>query len=148
MKKTMRASMAFLVTWDPHVAPTSLKLTFWFVVSAALASAPVTLASMAARCSADFELRSAVTSICLVWLTWLVSCTTVGWVTPADSAAVVAWATVSVGEVTSHDWPPLKSMPWLRPRVDREMIPSRMMTAETPNHQRRFPMKSKEVSPR
>ena len=62
-----------------------------------------------------------------MWLSWLVSWTTVGWVTPAASTAVVAWATVRVGEVTSHDWPPLKSMPRLRPRVPSEMTPSRMI---------------------
>ena len=62
------------------------------------------------------------------------SCTTVGWGTPADLAAVVASATVRVWEGTSQDWPPLKSMPWLSPRVEREMIPTRMMMAEMPNH--------------
>ena len=103
---------------------------------------------MAVRSAADLELRSTVTWICLVWLSWLVSWTTVGWVTPAASAAVVAWATVRVGEATSHDWPPLKSMPSLRPRVPSEMTPSRMIKAETPNHHRRLPMKSKDVSPR
>ena len=60
----------------------------------------------------------------------------------------MAWATVNVGEVTNHDCPPLKSMPSLRPRVPREMIPSTMMMAEMPNHHLRLPMKSNEVSPR
>ena len=103
---------------------------------------------MVARWAAGFELRSTVTWICLVWLSWSVSWTTVGWVTPADSAAVVASATVRVFEETSHDCPPLKSMPRLSPRVLREMIPIRMMAADTPNHTFRRPMKSKEVSPR
>ena len=103
---------------------------------------------MAARSAGGFELRSTVTWICLVWSTWLVSCTTVGWVTPADSAAAVAWATVRVGDVTNQDWPPLKSMPRLRPRVPSEMIPSRMTKAEAANHTLRRPMKSNAVSPR
>jgi hypothetical protein len=104
---------------------------------------------MVVRSAAGFELRSTVTWICRVWLSWSVSWTTVGWVTPADSAAVVASATVRVWEVTSHDWPPLKSMPRLRPRVLSEMTPSRMMRAEMANHHRRsVPMKSNEVSPR
>ena len=76
------------------------------------------------------------------------SWTTVGWETPAASAAVVAWATVRVCEETSQDCPPLKSMPSLRPRVASETIPSRMIRAEIPNHHLRLPMKSKEVSPR
>ena len=103
---------------------------------------------MVARSAAVLELRSACTSICLVWEIWFVSWTTVGWVTPAASTAEVALATVRVGEVTSHDWPPLKSMPRLSPRVLSEITPSRMMTAEAPNHQRRLPMKSNDVSPR
>ena len=68
--------------------------------------------------------------------------------TPADLAAVVAWATVRVWEETSHDRPPLKSIPSLRPRVDNDTIPIRMMTADTPNHHRRLPMKSNDVWPR
>ena len=47
-----------------------------------------------------------------------------------------------------QDWPPLKSMPWFRPRVAREMHPARMMMAEMANHHFRLPMKSNEVSPR
>ena len=125
-----------------------MKLTLSGVVWAALARASCTLFSMAVRWAAGLELRSTVTWICLVWVIWSVSWTTVGWVTPADSAAAVAWATVRVGEVTSQDWPPLKSMPTLRPRVLSEMTPSRMIKAEMPNHHLRLPMKSNEVSPR
>ena len=148
MKKMIRALMASWVTCPPQVGPTSLKLTLSGVVWAALARASCTLSSIVVRSATDFELRSTVTSICRVWLSWSVSWTTVGWVTPADSAAVVAWATVRVGEDTSHDWPPLKSMPSLRPRVLRDTMPRRMMKAETPNHHLRLPMKSNEVSPR
>ena len=147
MKKTMRASMAFEVTWEPQVAPTSLKSTLFGEVCAALARASCTFVSMSCRWAGVFEFRSTVTWIWRWWLSWLVSWTTVGWLTPADSAAAVASATVRVWELTSQDWPPLKSMPALRPRVDSEMIPSRMMMAEMPNHQRRLPMKSNEVSP-
>ena len=53
-----------------------------------------------------------------------------------------------VWELTSHDWPPLKSMPRLSPRVPSEMTPSRMTKAEAANHHRRLPMKSNDVSPR
>ena len=134
MKNTMRASMALEVTCPPQVGPTSLKLTLSGVVSAALASASWALISMALRTATALELRSTVTWICLVWLNWLVSWTTVGSVIPADSTAEVAWATVRVGDVTSHDWPPLKSMPRLRPRVPSETMPSRMTTAEAANH--------------
>ena len=85
--------------------------------------------------SSGLALRSAVTSICLVWLIWSVSWTTVGWTSPADSAAVVASLTVRVDEVTSQDWPPLKSMPRLRPCTLSEITPSRMTMAEARNHQ-------------
>jgi hypothetical protein len=72
----------------------------------------------------------------------------VGWVTPADSAALVACATVRVWDETSQDWPPLKSIPRLSPRVLNETIPRRITMAEAANHTRRRPMKSNEVSPR
>ncbi len=88
------------------------------------------------------------TWICFCPFSWLVSCTTVGDGTPAALATVVASDTDKVWEDTNHDWPPLKSIPSLSPRVDSEMIPITMITAEMPNHHLRLPMKSKEVSPR
>jgi hypothetical protein len=123
-------------------------LTLLGVVLAALAMASVTLVSMAWRWASGFELRSAVTWICRWWVIWLVNWTTVGWVTPADSAAAVAWATVRFWELTNQDWPPLKSIPKLRPRVLSEMMPSTMTKADAANQILRRPMKSKEVSPR
>ena len=81
----------------PQVGPTSLKLTLSGVGVGRLGQGVLDLVSIVGLLlAADFELRSAVTWICLVWLSWLVSWTTVGWVTPADSAAAVAWATVRV----------------------------------------------------
>ena len=64
MKKMMRASIAFFVTPDPQVAPTSLKFTSLGEVPAARANASVTLVSIAWRSATDLEFRSAVTSIC------------------------------------------------------------------------------------
>ena len=148
MKKMTRAWIAFLVTLEPQVAPTWLMLTSLRGTWAASARAAWTFRRSACCWSAGTFSRSAVTWICFWPLSWLVSWTTVGEVTPAALAASVAWATVSVWDDTSHERPPLKSMPSLSPWVNREMMPTRMMTAETPNHQRRLPMKSNDVSPR
>ncbi len=148
MKKMIRAWMAFLVTLPPQVGPTSLKLTLSGVVVGRLGQGVLHLVLDGLLLARRLRVEVGRDLDLLCALSWLVSWTTVGWVTPADLAAAVAWATVRVWEETSQDWPPLKSMPSLRPRVDSEMMPTRMMKAEMPNHHLRLPMKSKEVSPR
>ena len=88
------------------------------------------------------------TWICFWPLSWLVSWTTVG---DGHAGRLGRRGGLGHGERLGRHQPrrpPLKSMPSLRPRVDSEMIPMRMMTAETPNHHLRLPMKSKEVWPR
>ena len=65
MKNTMRASMALEVTWEPQVAPTSLKSTLFGDGVGRLGQCVLDLVSMALRWATAFELRSTVTWICV-----------------------------------------------------------------------------------
>src|ERR1700722_20116987 len=72
-------------------------------------------------------------------------------VAPVSPALVIAVCTVAVvtpGAVTSHEDPPLKSMPQLNPRVAIDAMPATMMTVDSRYHHRRRPMKLNLVSPR
>ena len=51
------------------------------------------------------------------------------------------------GARTSHELPPLKSMPRLKPRMPSDARPSTMMTSEIVNHVRLRPTKSTVVRP-
>ena len=48
----------------------------------------------------------------------------------------------------SHDVPPLKSIPQLKPLTPNDTRPATMMRLDSAYHHRRRPTKSKDVSPR
>ncbi len=68
--------------------------------------------------------------------------------TPALSTAVCTSLKVAPWAGTSHEVPPLKSMPQLKPRTPNDTRPSTMMSPDAANHHRRRPTKSNFVSPR
>ncbi len=103
----------------------------------------MTLAEIAPRCAAESELRSACTSTVLP-----PRISTVGWVSPAASTALVTFDWETPETAISHELPPLKSMPKLKPRMEKETKPATMIVAEMRNHQRLRPTKSKLVWPR
>ena len=74
---------------------------------------------------------------------------TVGSITPVPFIASTAWVWVIPGAAIVHAVPPLNSMPRLSPpRKTIDTIPRTMISVETANQIRRFPTKSKRVSPR
>ncbi len=137
---------AFSLIWLPQVGPTSVSDTDCGAMCAMWARAPDTFA-LSVACWAEGNLvRSA-------W-TWTVAeepwprISTVAPGTPAPATALCTWLNVAPWAGISHDVPPLKSIPQLKPLTPNDTRPATMTRPESAYHQRRRPTKSNDVSPR
>ena len=138
-KKNTSARSALWVTSFPHDGPTSLMLTSRPPErSRSLAVTSARLRSAEAR---DDALLPSVMWACTRRVSlpriWILASAR-----PSGRSASRVLDTDTWRAFTSHEVPPLKSMPWLRPRVKRETTPARMTTADSRNQRRLLPMKS------
>src|ERR1700726_234486 len=126
--------MAFWLIWLPHVAPTSVIET-WVAGTWPIRARAFDTAALVAACWAGGSLvRSACT-----WAVRLPRTCTVAPGRPALEMALSTSDTVAPWEATSHEVPPLKSMPQLNPRVPIDTRPATMMIPDTAYHHLRRP---------
>src|SRR5439155_13351467 len=145
MKKMTSAFTALLVTWLPQDGPTVLSLTVSSPRSLAALASRLRVSVQCCRWDASLHFTSPWTRTTRdrPWpTTWLFASPS-----PTGRSALRAPPTDSVRDGTSHDVPPLKSIPKLRPRTPRATRPIRMTAPDMANHRSLRPTKSKAVSP-